>query len=203
VVTAPSKYPASTTSSSDANSEGKKDRPTPKRKDAEAANRHPLVPDDRRQAGRDARVKQREQRDLQYQAMLTGDERNMPRRDAGPVKRFVRDYVDARLNLGTLLLPLAVVFLLFAFVSAYFGQVGFLVVTGVLYAYVFAVVVDSVFLWRGLRKALIAKFGPSSTRGNLGYGVLRASQIPRFRLPRPQVRRGGAPIPPKAPKTPK
>lgn len=180
-----------------------KGHPTPKRKVAEAANKRPLVVDDRRQAAKDARTKARTQRDIEYKAMLSGDEKHMPARDAGPVKRFVRDYVDSRFNLGSYFLPLAVVFLLFAFVAQYLGQLGFLLVTAVLYLYVLAVVVDSLLLWRGLRKRLVEKFGPTSTRGNMMYGVLRATQLPRTRLPRPQVRHGGAPVAPKAPKAPK
>ena len=78
--------------------------------------------------------------------------------------------------------------------------VGFFVVTGVLYLYVLAVVVDSAILWFRLKKALVAKFGPAAARGNLMYAVLRATQLPRTRLPRPMVKRGGAPVQPKAPK---
>ena len=177
-----------------------KGRPTPKRKVAEAANKRPLVVDDRRQAAKDARAKDRARRDVEYKAMLAGDERHMPARDAGPVKRFVRDSVDARLNLGSYFLPLAVVFLLFAFVGQSLSVPAFFVVTALLYAYVLAVVVDSVILWFRLKKALTAKFGPASTRGNLMYGVLRATQLPRTRLPRPMVKRGGVPIKPKEPK---
>ena len=41
--------------------------------------------------------------------MKSGDERYLPERDQGPVKRFVRDYVDARLSIAEFLLPLLVV----------------------------------------------------------------------------------------------
>ena len=41
---------------------GKKGRPTPKRKDAQARNSHPLVPADRKEAKRQARA----QRDAQF-----------------------------------------------------------------------------------------------------------------------------------------
>ncbi len=177
-----------------------KGRPTPKRKEAEAANKRPLVPDDRRQASKDARAKAKAQRDIEYKAMLTGDERHMPVRDAGPVKRFVRDFADSRFNLGSFFLPLAVVFRLFACVSQYLGELGFILVTGVLYLYVIAVVIDLAVLWFKLKKALVAKFGPAAPRGNLMYGVLRATQLPRTRMPRPQVKRGGEPVTPKAPK---
>ena len=179
---------------------GGKGRPTPRRKEAEAANKRPLVPDDRRQAAKDARSKDKAKRDLEYKAMLTGDERHLPARDAGPVKRFVRDYVDSRLNLGAYFLPLAVLFLVFAFVGQTLSAVAFFAVTVALYLYVIAVVVDSVVLWFRLKKALTAKFGPAAARGNLMYAVLRATQLPRTRLPRPMVRRGGVPVTPKAPK---
>ncbi|HEY0118188.1 MAG TPA: DUF3043 domain-containing protein [Cellulomonas sp.] len=179
---------------------GKKDHPTPRRKESEAANKRPLVPDDRRQAAKDARAKDKTKRDVEYKAMLTGDEKHMPARDAGPIKRFIRDYVDSRFNLGAFFLPLAVVFLIFAFVMQYLGSAAFLMVTVVLYVYLIAVIIDSVVMWFGLKRTLTAKFGPSSTRGNLMYGVLRATQLPRTRLPRPQVKRGGVPVQPKEPK---
>ncbi len=43
------------------------------------------------------------------QAMRTGDDRYLPARDKGPVKRFLRDYVDARLSVAEFLLPLLLV----------------------------------------------------------------------------------------------
>lgn len=177
-----------------------KGRPTPRRKVAEAANRRPLVVDDRKSAQKAAREKARAQRDLEYQAMLTGDERHMPARDAGPVKRFVRDFVDRRFSLGAYFLPVAVAFLLLAMMAQWVAPWVFYAMTAALYLYLLAVIVDSLLLWRRLKKALVAKFGPGSERTNLMYGVLRATQLPRTRMPRPQVRRGGAPVKPKAPK---
>ena len=86
-----------------------KGRPTPTRKEAEAANKRPLVVDDRRSAAKRDRSQVKAQRDLEYQAMLSGDDRHMPARDRGPVKRFARDYVDSRLNIGSYFLPVALV----------------------------------------------------------------------------------------------
>ena len=43
------------------------------------------------------------------EGMRTGDERYLPARDKGPVKRFIRNYVDARLSIAEFLLPLLVV----------------------------------------------------------------------------------------------
>ncbi len=62
---------------------GAKNRPTPKRSVAEAANKRPLVPTDRKNAGKASREQLRDQRARQRQAMLSGDERHLPARDAG------------------------------------------------------------------------------------------------------------------------
>ena len=40
--------------------------------------------------------------------MKRGDERYLPARDKGPVRRFVRDWIDARLCMAELLLPLLI-----------------------------------------------------------------------------------------------
>ena len=42
-------------------------------------------------------------------AMRTGDDRYLPERDRGPVKRFIRDYVDSRFQFIQILLPVLVV----------------------------------------------------------------------------------------------
>lgn len=170
-----------------------KGRPTPKRKEAEAANKRPLVPTDRKAATKDGRSKAREQRALEYEAMRTGDERNMPAKDRGPVRRFCRDYVDARFNLGEFFLPAAAVFLVLQFTLAR-TPLAFIAILA-LYVYILASMLDAFFLWRGLRKRLAAKFGEASTlpRGLAMYSILRAFQIRPSRMPKPQVKRGQKP----------
>ena len=86
--------------------EGAKNRPTPKRRDQEAARKRPLVQNNPRELKRMDRAKRREESAKMRQAMVTGDEKHLPPRDKGPVRRFVRDSVDARFNLGEWLLPL-------------------------------------------------------------------------------------------------
>ena len=73
---------------------GKKGRPTPKRKDAEAARIHPLVPKDRKEAKRAARAARNARFDAEQRALVTGEEKYLPARDKGAARRFVRDYVD-------------------------------------------------------------------------------------------------------------
>ncbi|MFC8924109.1 DUF3043 domain-containing protein [Cellulosimicrobium sp. NPDC057127] len=166
-----------------------KGRPTPKRRVAEAANKRPLVPNDRRAAAKAAREKQREMRDRQYQAMQTGDERYLPPRDKGPVKRYVRDHVDARWNLGEFFLPVALVFILLSLFTAN-NQALALATVMSLYAIVLLTVVDAFVMWRGLRKRIVAKFG-EVPRGTVMYAVMRAFQLRRARLPKPLHKKHG------------
>ena len=86
---------------------GGKGRPTPRRSEAQARNARPLVPADRKAAQKLSREAQREERAKMQSALLTGDERYLPLRDRGPQKRFVRDVVDARRNVGEYFLIIA------------------------------------------------------------------------------------------------
>ena len=168
-----------------------KGRPTPKRKVAEAANKRPLVPSDRKSAAKTARQQQREARDRQFQAMQTGDERYMPARDKGPVKRFIRDSVDARWNVGEFMLPVMVVVLALSFVRQSWAL---LMVFILVYGLIVVAIVDAALMWRRTRKKIVAKFGEGSVpAGSTMYAVMRAFQMRRSRLPRPQVARGQKP----------
>ena len=172
---------------------GRKGRPTPKRKEAEAANKRPLVPDDRRAAAKAARAKQREIRELEYQAMKSGDERNLPPRDRGPVRRYIRNYVDARRNVGEYFLFVAAVFLVMTFVGQSNAGVALLSIAGV-YLVVIIAIVDTFIMWRLLKKRLVAKFGTDIAFRGLGmYAAMRAFQIRRARLPKPMVKHGEYP----------
>ncbi|MFD7308422.1 DUF3043 domain-containing protein [Promicromonospora sp. NPDC059942] len=166
-----------------------KGRPTPKRNVAQAANKRPLVPDDRRAARKAQREKSRVDRERSYQAMQTGDERYMPAKDKGPVRRYVRDFVDARWNLGEFFLPVAFIFLFATFFTTQYPQLSIFVMLG-LYGFLFLTIVDVWLLWRSLKKRLTAKFG-EVPRGLLMYTVTRAYQLRRSRLPKPMSKKRG------------
>jgi hypothetical protein len=69
-----------------------------------------------------------------------------------------------------------------------------LISTLALWATVLLCLVDGFLLSRQLRKRLRAKFGDEGLAGGtVRYGVLRAFQIRRIRLPKPQVKRGEYP----------
>ena len=171
-----------------------KGHPTPKRKQAEAANKRPLVPDDRKGAAKAARVAARAQRDKEFAALQTGDERYLPSKDRGPVRRYIRDHIDARRNLGEYFLPIAMVLLVLQLTLAQVNASLAILALLLLYVFVIAMTVDVVFMWRSLKKKLVAKFGADAIpRGTTMYGVLRVFQLRRSRLPKAQVKHGEYP----------
>ena len=167
---------------------GGKGRPTPKRSQAEAARRRPLVPADRKAAAKAQREAARAARDRQYQAMQSGDEKALPARDKGPVRRWIRDYVDARWNLGEFLLPVALVMAFATFFTTRSPELTNLIVTSTLVVGLLSFL-DAFFLAQLLKRSIRRQFG-EVPRGSAGYGVMRAFQMRRTRLPRPQVSRG-------------
>ncbi|MDO9398314.1 MAG: DUF3043 domain-containing protein [Herbiconiux sp.] len=164
---------------------------TPTRKEREAANKRPLVPTDRKAASKDARARQQELRDKARIGMANGDEKYLPARDKGAQRKFVRDYVDARWNIGEFLIPAMFVVILLTLVPAPEVQAG--VMLG-LYAFVVIVIGDCVFMGFRIMKKIKAKFGDDKVeRGLRWYATMRALQFRRLRLPKPQVKRGDYP----------
>lgn len=163
--------------------------PTPRRRDQEAARRRTLVPEDRKAARKAERDAATAERMRQRQALETGDERNLPARDKGPQKRYVRDYIDARTGLGEWLMPIVLVYVIAMFIPGTRAQV-ILMVT--LYVIVGLVIAESFYISAQIKKRLTATFGTPEP-GSRFYGVMRALQFRRLRLPTPQVRRGEFP----------
>jgi hypothetical protein len=171
--------------------EGAKNRPTPKRRDQEAMRRQPLVQTDRKRARQQERVKRNEQVALTRQAMFTGDERHLPPRDKGPVRRYIRDYIDARWNLAEFMLPVMVLVLAFSFIRI---DAILAMVTAATYGIILIAVVDTWLMWRRCKRLLTEKYGADQLgRGNGMYAAMRAFQLRRFRMPRPMVDRGDYP----------
>jgi Flp pilus assembly protein TadB len=171
--------------------EGAKNRPTPKRREQEAARKRPLVETDRKAARTADRAKRREQLAKQRQAMLTGDETHLPPRDKGPVKRFIRDYVDARWGIAEFMLPVMLIVLALSFVRQPWAM---LIVFALVYGLIAAAIIDTFLMWRRVKKKLTEKFGESAVqRGDGFYTAMRAFQMRRTRMPRPIVARGDYP----------
>lgn len=167
-----------------------KGRPTPTRKEREAARKRPLVPNDRRAAARASRAELAARRERARIGMERGEERYLPTRDRGPQKRYVRDYVDARWSVGEVLLPLMVLVILTYFVPI--AEVAVIALAAV-WVVILIVVIDCVILGRVLRRKLAAKFGADKVEKVAWYASMRAVQLRALRLPKPQVKRGEYP----------
>lgn len=160
---------------------GRKNGPTPTRKEAEAARRQRVTQTMTKREARAAGSKQN--RAERMRAMAT--------RDATPEKALMRDYVDARFSIGEILLPSLVVILALSFLNAVLPQAA-VIGTVVMYLYIVAVIVDLFLMWRGFKRVLATRLPHASPRGLLMYGSNRAIQIRRFRIPAPRVKRGEA-----------
>lgn len=76
-----------------------KGRPTPSRKEREAARKKPLIGDRSKEAKKAARAQLAAKRAEAREGMLNGEERYLTVRDRGPQKKLARDMVDSRLSL--------------------------------------------------------------------------------------------------------
>ncbi|MGV1005102.1 MAG: DUF3043 domain-containing protein [Candidatus Nanopelagicales bacterium] len=176
---------------------GGKGHRTPTRKEAEAARKKTLkVPSDPKEAKKAARQRAAAERDEARAALVSGDQKKLTGRDAGPVKAFVRDFIDRRWCAGELFLPIAILVLLGSFVR----NVAVLqIVTFGWTAATLWVVIDTSILLRRLNKELKAQWPDAADRkGAIFYGLMRVLQIRRLRLPPPRFKAGGKPVEPKA-----
>lgn len=171
--------------------EGKKGTPTPKRSEQVAANKRPLVPNDRKEAKQRARAQMADQRERARVGMANGEERYLPERDRGPQKRFVRDWVDARTSVSEFMLPF-----MFLVIIATFIPVAEIQVYGMfaLWAFFIIMVLECIMIGFRVRKKLQQKFGETRVeRGVRWYAAMRTIQMRKLRLPKPQVARGDFP----------
>jgi hypothetical protein len=172
--------------------EARKGRPTPSRKEAEAARKKQMkTPMTRKELAKRDRAAREEIRVKQRDALKSGDERFLPAREQGPVRRFCRDYVDRRRNFAEYLLPFLILLLILFAVAGSISDSASAILTAFVYPFlIVGTLLDEVVMVRGLRRELKARFGDDAVKGNTTYAVLRSTQLRRFRLPKPQVARG-------------
>lgn len=174
---------------------GAKNRPTPRRRDQEAANRRPLV-GSAKAVTADVKARQRAEREQARQGMLRGEERYLAPRDRGPAKRLARDVVDSRWNIGEFLLPLMLIVLAFMLFAGDNPQLQLLILP-LVYGVMAVGVLDAWFLTRRVRKRVAEEYGEEAS-GRLGwYVALRSLQMRMSRVPRPQIKRGDPVVAPR------
>lgn len=168
-----------------------KGRPTPKRAVAQSQRKAVVASTgNRKEDAKRARERRREEMARQREALANGDERYLPARDKGPVRRFVRDFVDSRFSVAEMFLPLAVIILVLSMVRVnQLQNIALMLWLGV----IVLIILDSIGLAFRLRKALNERFANEPRRGAVAYGLMRTLQMRRLRLPKPQVKRGERP----------
>ena len=103
---------------------------------------------------------------------------------------LVRDYVDARVNIGEFMIPVMfLVILLTFFPDRNVQTYGILA----LWAFFLIAVVDCTVLGFTLTRKVKAKFGDAKAERVRWYAAMRALQLRAMRLPKPQVKRGQYP----------
>ncbi|MGB2840683.1 MAG: DUF3043 domain-containing protein [Actinomycetes bacterium] len=166
-----------------------KGRPTPKRKESEAARRQKMSPPkDRREAKARMKAEKSKERQRTTDALRSGDERHYPARDQGKGRHLARNWIDGRRNVGELFWPIVIAALVLLFLPIPALQQGS---TMVLLGFYVLITADSGWSLLGLRRALRNELpDPSERRGAMAYAFGRSIQARRRRLPVPQVERG-------------
>ncbi|MGZ4446246.1 MAG: DUF3043 domain-containing protein [Nocardioides sp.] len=181
--------PATSTAAAQAAAKpGGKGRPTPSRREAEAAAKaRAKVPRTRKEQARLQRESRTESSRSVRAAMKAGDERYYLPRDQGPVRRFVRDFVDSRFSFIELMVPLLVVTMLLGYSgNERLRQIGNTILMGT----ILLVALDMVLLRFRLRRQLAARFPDESPKGLTYYAVTRGLQMKFMRLPKSKVKIG-------------
>jgi Flp pilus assembly protein TadB len=164
---------------------GGKGRPTPTRKEAEAlARAKARAPRNRKEEAARQREFRTEESKKIRSAMKSGEEKYLMPRDKGPVRRFIRDYVDSRFTIVELLIPLLLVTIVLQFTGLY-NAASLIMLASFLF-----VIVDMVLLRIRLRKELTRRFPDESLKGTTYYAIMRSLQMKFMRLPKAQVKIG-------------
>ncbi len=160
-----------------------KGRPTPKRKDAQAKRVvNSLAPAANKAERAQQKELARQQRTQTRAAYMRGDENALPARDRGPVRRYVRDLVDARRSVGEYFLPLLVLVLLISRLAALQAVAVIL-----MYFIMLSAIADWFMLTRRIKREVAAKFPEAPTKGLGMYAWSRSTQLRRLRAPKPQL----------------
>lgn len=158
--------------------EGGKGRPTPTRREAEEAAklRAKGLSSQKKLTGSQVR-----------EGMRTGDESLLLARDRGPVRRFIRDYVDSRFSITELMIPILLVTLIMGWSNV---DALLRAANGIMFGTLLVVIYDITMLRRRVRREVTERFPQESLKGVFHYAVVRLLQVRFLRRPKPQVKVG-------------
>ncbi|MER6829382.1 DUF3043 domain-containing protein [Streptosporangium sp. NPDC000563] len=178
-----------------------KGRPTPKRRDAEGRRRQPVnAPQNRKEAYKNLRERQANERVKAREGMLRGDERYFPARDKGPVRKFARDWVDSRRLVSQYFLPFSLLILLLTWIPFPLEVRGYIYAAVITVGWplmMVTVLLTSIWVSWKVKNLAAEKFPNENLKGVGFYAAMRALQIRKLRFPPPAVLPGGKPVPPK------
>jgi Protein of unknown function (DUF3043) len=158
---------------------------TPKRQNT--GRRVDPAPANRKEALKQTRERQRQERAEASAGMRAGDERYLLPRDRGPERRLVRDIVDSRRTVGTWFFGGALIVLLGSSTRMPpVVQLGANLLWAIL---ALGVIIDSWLISRKIRRLVRERFPKTTVRvGSLYmYGIMRGLTFRRMRVPKPQV----------------
>ncbi len=164
---------------------GGKGRATPSRREAEEAAKARALRSQGRAQGKNKKLSGAQVRE----GMRTGDDRLLLERDRGPVRRFIRDYVDSRFSITELMIPILIITL----IMGYSGSEALLRASnGIMMGTLLVVVYDVLMLRRRVRREITERFPDEPLKGLTHYALVRLLQIRWLRRPRSQVKVGQA-----------
>lgn len=167
---------------------GAKGRPTPSRREAEAARRaRARTPRTRKELAEVRRAARVEQSERVRRGMRTGNDADLLPRDRGPVRRFLRDFVDSRLTFLELMMPLLVLSLVLSMTGNTYLETTSANMMPLL---LLLAIVDGVAMRFRVRRQLKQRFPDESWKGTTYYAVMRALQVRFLRMPKRQVTLG-------------
>jgi hypothetical protein len=172
--------------------EAGKGRPTPKRSEAERRRYQPITGSQATRAPARPRTPEEKQkargdRNNRLDAMKRGEAWALNPRDRGPARALARDFVDSKRRISEYYMYFLIVLVLGLFVR---GKAAQEFVSPLILVLVAIIVIDAWLIRRGVARLVAERLPGESTRGLTVYGVMRALQIRRFRIPAPRVQPG-------------
>lgn len=127
-------------------------------------------------------------RNREMQAKIdAGDERYLTDRDKGPVRAYVRDWVDSRRFFNNYVMPAAVVLLLIMLIGTWLPRVS-AALSLLSLVFMLTIFIEGFVIGRGANRAVRKKFPDAETGFGLGmYAFSRATQPRNWRTPKPRV----------------
>lgn len=159
---------------------GKKEAPTPSRREAEAARRERFNPT---LSAKELRVRERA-------AKASMRDEQVAKSENTPGKLLLRDFIDSRRSLAGYAMPILMVTLAISLLVSSFSPSAAELVTYFTYSVFLLIGVDIFVMWRKYKKLHAERLPNVPLKGLLGYMLNRSINLRRLRLPAPRVKPG-------------